>query len=181
MDQLATYHARMVARKKSSTAPSPSVPRSSDESATRVLRRFRVVFNAVKMHFREVEKKAGIAGAQVWALSVVHEQPGIGVGELARNMDIHQSTASNLVKPLIEAGLMAAERSGADRRAVQLKATARGQRILRKAPGPFTGVLPDALQSLDQPTLARLERDLGKLARVLGADAAVESAAAGRR
>ena len=62
-------------------------------------------------------------------------------------------------------------RSGADRRAVQLKATARGLRVLRKAPGPFTGVLPQALESLDPATLSRLDRDLGKLARILGADA----------
>ncbi len=157
----------MAASKTKMTTSAGSPLRSPEAPATRVLRRFRVVFNAVKMHFREVEKKAGIAGAQVWALSVVSEQPGIGVGELARNMDIHQSTASNLIKPLIETGMMAAERSGADRRAVQLKATARGLRLLRKAPGPLTGVLPEALESLDQPTLARLERDLGKLASIL--------------
>lgn len=160
-----------MAASKNKTLPAPAAPRAAEEPATRVMRRFRVVFNAVKMHFREVEKQAGIAGAQVWALSVVSEQPGIGVGELARNMDIHQSTASNLVKPLIEGGLMVAERSGADRRAVQLKATARGLRVLRKAPGPFTGVLPQALESLDPATLSRLDRDLGKLARILGADA----------
>lgn len=142
------------------------------EPATRVLRRFRLVFNTVKTHFRAVEKKAGLAGAQVWALSVVAEEPGIGVGGLARAMDIHQSTASNLIKPLLERGLLVASRDGADRRAVQLHLTAAGTRILRKAPGPFTGVLPDALASLDGATLARLDRDLGKLIGVLeGGDA----------
>lgn len=140
----------------------------------RVLRRFRLVFNTVKTHFREVEKKAGAAGAQVWALSVVAGQPGIGVGALARAMDIHQSTASNLLKPLLERGLVTAGRSGTDRRAVQLAITAQGRRVLRKAPGPFSGVLPDALARLDAATLARLERDLGKLIEVLGADAKKE-------
>jgi DNA-binding MarR family transcriptional regulator len=141
------------------------------EPAARVLRRFRLVFNTVKTHFRAVEKKAGLAGAQVWALSVVAGEPGIGVGGLARAMDIHQSTASNLLKPLLERGLLAADRSGPDRRAVQLHVTPAGARILRKVPGPFTGVLPDALASLDGATLARLDRDLGKLIEVLGADA----------
>jgi hypothetical protein len=37
------------------------------EKAARVLRRFRMVFNAVKTHFQQVEKQAGIGGAQVWA------------------------------------------------------------------------------------------------------------------
>ena len=83
-------------------------------------------------------------------------------------MDVHQSTASNLIKPLLESGLLVAERSGTDRRAVELRISAPGARVLKKAPGPFTGVLPDALARLDAPTLGRLERDLGKLIEVLG-------------
>jgi DNA-binding MarR family transcriptional regulator len=146
----------------------PAAGESLNEPATRVLRRFRLVFNTVKAHFRTVERKAGVAGAQVWALSVVAGEPGIGVGALARAMDVHQSTASNLLKPLLEGGLLVAERSGSDRRAVQLRVTPQGARVLRKAPGPFTGVLPDALAHLDAATLARLDRDLGKLIEVLG-------------
>lgn len=156
-------------------SPVPSVPAAPpalppEDPAVRVLRRFRVVFNTVKAHLRAVEKKAGIAGAQVWALSVLAERPGIGVGELARAMDVHQSTASNLLKPLLEAGLALAERTGKDRRAVQLTITPAGQKVLRKAPGPFTGVLPEALARLDKRTLARLDRDLEKVVEALGAD-----------
>lgn len=149
----------------------PAAPECATEPAARVLRQFRVVFNAVKTHFRAVEKKAGLAGAQVWALSVVAGRPGIGVGELARAMDVHQSTASNLLKPLLEQGFVVAERSGTDRRAVHLNVTAAGARVLRKAPGPFTGVLPEALASLDAATLARLDRDLARVIAALGADA----------
>ncbi|QJW85758.1 winged helix-turn-helix transcriptional regulator [Ramlibacter terrae] len=163
-------------KRPASPAPSrkraePPPPEDGHEAAARVLRQFRVVFNAVKTHFRAVEKKAGPAGAQVWALSVVSSHPRIGVGELARSMDIHQSTASNLLKPLLEQGLVAAERSGVDRRAVHLHVTPAGARVLRKAPGPFTGVLPEALASLDAATLARLDRDLARVIGALGADA----------
>lgn len=156
--------------RKPRTPPAIPAPAARDEAAAQVLRRFRLVFNAVKTHFRAVERKAGLAGAQVWALSVVAAEPGIGVGGLARAMDIHQSTASNLLKPMLEAGLLVADRSGTDRRAVQLKITPQGMRVLRKAPGPFSGVLPQALASLDAATLARLDRDLGKLIAVLGPD-----------
>jgi DNA-binding MarR family transcriptional regulator len=140
------------------------------QASTRVLRRFRLVFNAIKAHFRSVERKAGISGAQVWALSVVRDRPGIGVGELARAMDVHQSTASNLLRALIDAGLVVSDRARTDRRAVQLKATPAGVRVLKKVPGPFAGLLPDALDRLDAATLARLERDLGKLIEQLGID-----------
>lgn len=160
----------MAARTPAPRKPAASPPHAPAEPAARVLRRFRLVFNSVKTHFRAVERKAGLAGAQLWALSVVAAQPGIGVGALARAMDIHQSTASNLLKPLLEGGLVASGRGESDRRAVQLRITAKGQKVLRKAPGPFTGVLPDALARLDAATLARLDRDLGRLIEVLHPD-----------
>ncbi|MFM2066562.1 MAG: hypothetical protein RLZZ584_1471 [Pseudomonadota bacterium] len=140
------------------------------QAAARVLRRFRLVFNAVKTHFQQVEKQAGIGGAQLWALSVVATSPGIGVNALAQAMDVHQTTASNLVKSLVTAGLIAAEKSAPDRRAVQLKLLPAGAKVMRKAPGPFAGVLPDALAGLDAATLERLDQDLAKLITALQAD-----------
>lgn len=140
------------------------------EQAVAVLRKFRLVFNAVKTHFREVEKKAGVAGAQVWALSVIREQPGIGVSALARALDIHQSTASNLLKPLMERGLVAAARAEADRRSLQLHISVKGLEVLKQAPGPAAGLLPEALSKLDAQTLQRLEHDLAALILRLRAD-----------
>jgi MarR family transcriptional regulator, organic hydroperoxide resistance regulator len=144
------------------------LPAASPE--VRVLRQFRMVFNAVKTHFRQVEKTAGLGGAQLWALSVLQAAPGIGINDLAKELDVHQSTASNLVKALIERGLVEANKIGSDRRMVTLHLLPKAQRLLRKAPVPFTGVLPDALASLDAPTLARLEKDLNKLIGVLAPD-----------
>lgn len=135
-----------------------------------VLRKLRLLFNTIKVHFRDVEKKAGVAGAQVWALSVVHAHPGIGVSELARAMDIHQSTASNLLKPLVEGGMVVADRAAHDRRAVKLKITPHGAKVLRKAPGPASGVLPEVLSKLDLETLLRLDEDLEAVVALLKAD-----------
>lgn len=140
------------------------------EAAASVLRQFRQVFNAVKTHFRQVEKEAGVGGAQLWALSVVASRPGIGVGELAGAMDVHQSTASNLVKALLLAGLVESSRKGTDRRAVQMRVLPAGRRVLRHAPSPFAGVLPEALGRLDDRTLKRLDRDLAILIKLLQTD-----------
>jgi DNA-binding MarR family transcriptional regulator len=153
-----------------STPRKKPVAGDAADPAARVLRRFRLVFNTVKNHFRAVETKAGISGAQLWALSVVQGRPGIGVSELARAMDIHQSTASNLLRALVDKELVVADRGGEDRRAVQLRTTARAGRVLAKAPGPFTGVLPEAIGRLDKATLARLDRDLARLIAELGGD-----------
>jgi len=116
----------MSSSSQNTTAAEPSNP--STPPATRVLRQFRVVFNAVKTHFRQVEREAGVGGAQLWALSVI------------------------------------------DRRSVSLRIQPDGAEVLRSAPLPFAGVLPDALSALDAATLERLERDLGELIALLEAD-----------
>lgn len=161
-------------RNTESSPEAPAAARASkgalNEPASRVLRRFRLVFNAVKTHFRQVEKTAGVGGAQLWALSLIRDAPGMGVNDLARAMDVHQSTASNLVKSLAEQGMIVVAKNSTDRRTVQLTTLPAGARVLRRAPEPFAGVLPDALNSLDVKTLARLEKDLGKLIEALDVD-----------
>ena len=158
------------ARAPRARRPPEAEPAAQVEPSARVLRRFRSVFNAVKTHFQQVEKKAGVGGAQLWALSVIRARPDIGVGELARAMDIHQTTASNLVRSMTTAELVVTNRDGPDRRATRLRLTPAGVRVLKKAPGPFSGVLPEALAALDGETLARLDHDLGKLLDKLQAD-----------
>lgn len=151
---------------------------TSDEPlpSRQVLRQFRVIFNAVKSHFRQVEHESGLGGAQVWALSVVSETPGMGVGHLATVMDIRQPTASNLVRGLVSKGLLRSERLTTDRRAVALFATEDAQRILARVPGPWSGVLPHALHALDEPTLRRMQADLELVIRQLGEPGATDAA-----
>jgi len=153
----------------------PAAPAIADDRPMRVLRQFRIVFNAVKTHFRQVEREAGLGGAQLWALSVIERHPGIGATGLARELDIHQSTASNLVRALVERGYVSGSRAGTDRRNVALQVLPAGTDILRRAPLPFAGVLPDALASLDLETLLQLERNLDRLIAQLGVDDAAGS------
>mgnify|MGYP005615787577 CR=1 FL=1 len=145
----------------------PDLP--ADEAA-QVLRRFRVVFNAVRTHFRQVEKESGLGGAQVWALSLINAHPGIGVGDIAKGMDTHQSTASNLIKGLVNKSLVEVSKSHDDKRMVKLRTTATAQAVLNSIPGPFEGVLPGALSQLDADTLSNLNRDLGLLIGTLKVD-----------
>lgn len=147
---------------------SPMAP--DEEAAARVLRQFRQIFNAVKTHFQQVEKKVGLGGAQLWALGVIRDTPGIGMGGLAKALNIQQPTASNLVKSLVERELVVATKSEVDRRAVGLRLLPAGAKLLKRSPGPFTGVLPVALAALDAESLARLEVDLARLIDVLHAD-----------
>lgn len=166
---MACMAARKTVPKVTPGSQAPNV-QSAPDGAVRVLRQFRLVFNTVKTHFQQMEKRAGLGGAQVWALSVVRDRPGIGVNDLARALDVRQPTASNLVKALAEQDLIEVRKDERDGRAVMLHVRPAGGRVLRRAPGPFTGVLPEALATLDSATLERLEQDLAVLIKVLGAD-----------
>ena len=140
------------------------------ETTAQVLRRFRVVFNAVRSNFQQMEKQVGLGGAPVWALSVVRDNPGIGMGGVAKNMDIHQSTASNLIKTLLRKEFISMTKVPEDRRNVQLHILPTGLDVLSQVSGPFEGVLPLALGKLPQETLLRLDQDLGDLVQLLKAD-----------
>ncbi|MDH4050247.1 MAG: MarR family winged helix-turn-helix transcriptional regulator [Rubrivivax sp.] len=150
-------------------AGDPKTPSSSSsDAAGRVLRRFRQVYTAARNHFNEVEKVVGIGGAHLWALGAIGANPGLGMNALAREMQVHQSTASNLVRALIERGLVRTERDETDRRAVRLSLLPAGTDLLARAPGPVSGLLTQALGTLDARTLSRLESDLERLSRQMG-------------
>jgi len=155
--------------KRSASTSTKKVTRVAVTPA-KVLRRFRIVFNAVRTHFRQMEKEVGLGGAQVWALSIIAESPGIGMGGIAQAMDIHQSTASNLVRALQKKELIAVEKAMDDRRNVCIHLKAPGKKLLAKVKGPLTGVLPNALAALDPVVLRRMDKDLEQLIKVLGAD-----------
>lgn len=148
----------------------PKTVASAPVTSTQVLRRFRVVFNAVRTHFRQMEKQVGLGGAQVWALSIIANSPGIGMGGIALEMDIHQSTASNLVKELQRKRLISIAKAIEDRRNAQIHALPAGLKLLEGVEGPFTGVLPSALDQLDPTALKRLDKDLAALIEILQAD-----------
>lgn len=130
-----------------------------------VLQRFRVLIRTAQRHSQWIERQSGVTGAQLWALQELSEAPGLRVGELANYMALHQSTASNMVDRLETARLIRKERTSADQRVVRLYLTEDGESLLRRAPSPARGVLPEALRLLDEEALARLQRELDVLLR----------------
>jgi DNA-binding MarR family transcriptional regulator len=142
----------------------PSAPAAAGPAdPTAVLKLFRVIFQSVNRHSHEVERKAGMGGAQLWALAEIAGRPRITVTELAKAMSIHQSTASNLLDKLVNQNYVARDRSDEDRRVVLLTLTKRGEEILHKAPLPHRGVLSDALLKMNENDLAVLQQSLETL------------------
>lgn len=128
-----------------------------------VLQRFRVLIRSSQRHSHWIEKHSGVTGAQLWAMQELSESPGLRVGELAKRMALHQSTASNLIDKLESGGHLYKERQAADHRVVRLHLTEGGAALLAAAPSPARGALPEALRLMDEASLARLQGDLDTL------------------
>jgi MarR family transcriptional regulator, organic hydroperoxide resistance regulator len=127
---------------------------------TRVLKKFRVIYGSVRQHYRDIEQSCGVSGSQLWILQEVSQTPGIGVSELAERLSIHQSTCSQLVEKLNMRGLIQKERSHLDQRRVGLLLSHTAQQLLARAPGPASGLLPEALAALSPEQLQQLDAAL---------------------
>ncbi len=134
--------------------------RSKNQLSLQVLKKFRIIFGSVRQHFREVEESCGVTGSQLWILQEIAKTPDIGISDLAERLSIHQSTCSQLVEKLVHRELVIKERSKQDQRRVGLCVTEEASRILKNAPGPAEGILPEALQALTESSLLALDNSL---------------------
>ena len=108
-----------------------------------------------------------MSGSQLWVMQEVANTHGIGVSELAERLSIHQSTCSQLVEKLVARKLILKERSKEDQRRVGLHITDTAAKLLKGAPGPSEGVLPQALGGLSIDTMQSLDLALEEVIRQL--------------
>jgi DNA-binding MarR family transcriptional regulator len=132
-----------------------------------VLKQFRVLLRSIKRHYQWIEQECGLSGAQLWAMAEIAAMPGLKVSDLARQLGVHMSTASNMLRRLEALELVIRMRAGRDQRVVQLRLTTRGAKILALAPRPAVGILQQALAELPPQRLDTLHADLAELIRLM--------------
>lgn len=128
-----------------------------------VLKQFRLIYGSVRHHFRQIEATCHVSGSQLWMLHELHQAPGIGVSDLAHRLSIHQTTCSQLIEKLVARGYVVKTRSAEDQRRVGLTITKSAAQVLKHAPGPAEGLIPEALMGLSAATLESLMANLGEL------------------
>ena len=152
-------------RKSAGSADRKDSARGALELKT--LQLFRTIVGSARSHDADIRREAGIAGAQLWALSEIARAEGISVNALSDRMALHQTTASNLVNALLERQFIRRARDAGDQRVARLHVTATGKRMLLRAPRPHSGLLPDALNHLDAQQLTELSQCLSVLVTIL--------------
>ncbi len=147
--------------------PAPSLAPGTQKRRLEVLKQFRVLLRSIKRHYQWVEQESGVSGAQLWAMAEIAKAPGIKVSDLARQLAVHLSTVSNMLRRLEALALIKRLRIGKDHRVVLLQLTAKGRKILRLAPRPLVGILQQALAELPRHRLDSLHADLGEVIRLM--------------
>ena len=82
---------------------------------------------------------------------------------LARAMDVHQSTASNLVRQLVQRGLVRREADPDDRRALRIELDASAEALMPSIRSCGRRVLARAQQGLSEAEQAEFQRMLERV------------------
>jgi DNA-binding MarR family transcriptional regulator len=137
------------------------------------------VFNALRrlvhaLHSasREVERKLGVTGAQLFVLAQLRESPALSINALAERTMTHQSTVSVVVRRLVRRRLVKKVRSAEDARRVELTLTTAGEALLLRAPEAIQLRLIRAIEDVPTGERRAMARGLGKLVAAIGASEA---------
>jgi DNA-binding MarR family transcriptional regulator len=117
-------------------------------------------------HLRRESHAFGVSSGQVSLLAAIKDRPGITAQELAEREQVSAPAMSGQLGRLEGDGLVSRER-GADRRQMELRLTAQGERVLRSVRQKRTAWLADRLDRLSERERRAIEAAIGPLARLL--------------
>jgi DNA-binding MarR family transcriptional regulator len=135
----------------------------------RTLNAFRAIVQALRASSRDVERRVGLTGAQLFALQQLAAAPGASINDLANRTFTHQSSVSVVVQRLAARRLVAKVVSREDRRRVRLTLTEAGRKILRRSPQVLQSRLIAGIGALSRRQQHILSTALADIARAMGA------------
>lgn len=146
----------------------PALNRTERQTAVaEIVRSLHGLFQSVEMFSKAASKAYGVSGPQLWALRMVDGAGSLSVGELAARMYLHLSTVSSIARRLERGGMIVRERSGMDQRVVQLRITAKGRAVLRRAPEAPRSRILRGVQRLPDEHLRTLRHAAALLTEIM--------------
>ena len=136
-----------------------------DPDARSVLDSIRRIVQELRLFDRRAEHRVGLSGAQLFVLQKMRDGGAACINELARRTHTHQSSVSVVAQKLVDRKLVRRSRSKADGRAVELRLTEKGRKLLRGAPAAAQDRLVAALRKLPVPRRRKLKALLAELVR----------------
>ena len=132
---------------------------------------FRHIVQALRAG-RAAEGHGGLGSAQLFALQQIAEHPDASINDVAALTCTHQSSVSVVIQRLVRQRLVAKVVSSDDRRRQRLAVTAKGRRLLGRAPVAVQENLIAAIAALPKNDRRALARSLTAIARMVAPDGA---------
>lgn len=144
--------------------------RAGDRSDVRVaLDAFRRIVQALRVG-RAGEHPVRLGSAQLFALQQIAEHPDASINDIAALTYTHQSSVSVVIQRLVGLGLVAKGPVSHDRRRQRLAVTAKGRRLLGRAPVAVQEHLIAAIATLTPGDRRALARSLSAIAGLIAPD-----------
>jgi len=146
-----------------------SVPSTSEQldDAPALAESLRPLLHRLLRLLRHESGDLGVSPLQSLLLVAIIEQPGIGVGELARLERVRGPTISGHLKAMAEAGLVSRSAPDPDdRRRVGLVATEKGQSLIKAMKRRRTDWLAQKLARLSPKARRAIRNAIGPLSEI---------------
>jgi MarR family transcriptional regulator, organic hydroperoxide resistance regulator len=141
----------MTMRSKRQYDPAATeTPTERPTDAARAMDSLRRVVHALRIATRASERAFGLSAAQVFVLRQLSVTSGQSLSDLAARTRTTQSSVSEIVARLVQAGLVSRVPSSRDRRRAELSLTAAGEAVLVNAPETVQERLLRGFESLDE-------------------------------
>lgn len=142
--------------------------RGRQDARASALQSLRTLIAALSRSARTVEVRTGMTNAQLFVLRQLATAAVLSVNEIAARVRTRQNSVSSVVGHLVRAGMATRARSAQDGRRAAVSITARGRRMLARAPEPPTELLIAGLDELTTRDARALAGGLRALVHSLG-------------
>jgi DNA-binding MarR family transcriptional regulator len=142
-------------------------PQRPSEQSRSILDDLRRIVRVLRESSRAAEQGLGVSGAQLFVLQTLADAPALSLTALAERTHTHQSSVSVVVRRLVERGLLRRSVSEQDGRVRELSVTARGSKLLQRAPLAAQDDLIAGLEQLSSEQRAGLASALSTLVQTM--------------
>jgi MarR family transcriptional regulator, organic hydroperoxide resistance regulator len=133
----------------------------------RIINSIRAINKSIQCQSKELEKSFHVTGPQLGALRVIDHLGEPSLKELSEKMYLHVSTVSGIIDRLEAGRYLTRYRNGQDRRAINIRLTDKGTKLIKEAPLSGLGGMIRDLQKLPAPRINQIGRSVELLSRLM--------------
>ncbi|MBM7243097.1 MarR family transcriptional regulator [Rhodococcus fascians] len=137
-----------------------------DSTATELGRQLGPLRRSLLRATRDVAQLPDIADSHIEVMRALAAEPSMSPGRLATRLNLARSTVSNLIRAMVDAGLVERSITAGDLRGATLTASPKAVKLLAEYDAASSRVLADALDELSRHNREAIAAALPALAEI---------------